>query len=171
MRADDGLSTSASRPAHGSYLVRRKTGFIPYVLRRDRLGDPIRGRAFFKPGLVALILMIRSFRRRFSSFEPPPIHMPLRLEAAILSRMRSPVTSAFEVREREQDITTASAPQARRTTLSAMTWYVDTTAPIFLARATFTLNGSLSVRRPTRRDTASFALIAHHREEPLPKAP
>src|ERR1700730_17007966 len=42
-------------------------------------------------------------RTSYPSGTRPPIQMPLRLEAAILSRMSSPVTS-FELREREQHV-------------------------------------------------------------------
>ena len=56
-------------------------------------------------------------RRRFSTSYPrggtPPIHIPLRLLAAILSRMRSPVTSRSNWAKRQQDVQHQPAHRGR----------------------------------------------------------
>src|SRR6516165_6588042 len=41
---------------------------------------------------------------RYPSGDTPPIHIPFRFEAAILSRMRSPMTSRSNLREGQQHV-------------------------------------------------------------------
>src|SRR5215472_49727 len=54
---------------------------------------------------------------RYPSGGTPPIHMPFLLDAAILSRMRSPMTSALELREGQQNIQRQAPHRGRRVEL------------------------------------------------------